>query len=156
MTGTPTVVKAGQRRHFHFVPIFKSGDRERVSDYLAALPPAPRVAFLQIPFAVAFDRWSTRVPMAAMMSAGALGSAIVAISTDFLWALTGQTLIGVGCAPVFMGALYHLGKAHDAEGANFRSKGDAKARGNKGYILFDWIGDLRRRSWPLPMATSSF
>jgi hypothetical protein len=39
---------------------------------------------------------------------------------------------------------------------NFRPKGDARARGNKGYIPFDWIGGLLRHSWPLPMATLSF
>lgn len=74
-------------------------------------------SILQIPCGLAFDRWGVRWPMVTMMSAGAAGSALVAVSSNFWTAILGQVLIGIGCAPIFMGVLYYLGKAHSAETA---------------------------------------
>jgi MFS family permease len=66
-------------------------------------------SLLQIPVGLAFDRWGVRWPMCLMMTAGAAGSAMVASSMTFWWSVLGQGLIGVGCAPIFMGVLYFLG-----------------------------------------------
>ena len=74
-------------------------------------------SLLQIPVGLAFDRWGIRWPMCLMMTAGAGGSAMVASSTTFWWAAFGQILIGVGCAPIFMGVVYFLGASEPPERA---------------------------------------
>ena len=74
-------------------------------------------SLLQIPVGLAFDRWGVRWPMCLMMTAGAVGSAMVASSTTFWWSVLGQGLIGVGCAPIFMGVLYFLGASEPSERA---------------------------------------
>ncbi|WP_245410740.1 MFS transporter [Rhizobium sp. JAB6] len=74
-------------------------------------------SLLQIPVGLAFDRWGVRWPMCLMMTAGAGGSAMVASAMTFWWSALGQLLIGVGCAPVFMGVLYFLGVSEPPERA---------------------------------------
>lgn len=74
-------------------------------------------SILQIPVGIAFDRWGVRWPMALMMCVGAAGSLLVALASGLSSALIGQTLIGIGCAPIFMGVLYFLGRTHTPEAA---------------------------------------
>lgn len=74
-------------------------------------------AALQIPVGVAFDRWGVRWPVATMMAFGAAGSALLASAPGFWSAFAGQAAIGIGCAPIFMGVLYYLGRLHSAEKA---------------------------------------
>ncbi len=74
-------------------------------------------ALLQIPVGIAFDRFGVRWPMALMMVAGATGSALLGSSSGFWSAFTGQIAIGVGCAPIFMGVLYYLGRMHSPDKA---------------------------------------
>jgi len=91
-------------------------------------------SLLQIPVGLAFDRWGVRLPMATMMALGALGSALVAFSSDFWTAMIGQGLIGVGCAPIFMGVLYFVGNTYDAERAG-RLAAIVSAVGSTGALL---------------------
>ncbi|TBZ27208.1 MFS transporter [Rhizobium leguminosarum bv. viciae] len=74
-------------------------------------------ALLQIPVGIAFDRWGVRWPMASMMVLGAAGSALLASSSGFWSAFAGQVAIGIGCAPMFMGVLYYLGRLHSPDKA---------------------------------------
>ncbi|MBB4331629.1 MFS transporter [Rhizobium leguminosarum] len=74
-------------------------------------------ALLQIPVGIAFDRFGVRWPMASMMVVGAAGSALLGSSSDFLSAFAGQVAIGIGCAPIFMGVLYYLGRLHSPDKA---------------------------------------
>ncbi|ASS53292.1 MFS transporter [Rhizobium leguminosarum] len=74
-------------------------------------------ALLQIPVGIAFDRWGVRWPMASMMVLGAAGSALLASSSGFWSAFAGQVAIGIGCAPIFMGVLYYLGRLHSPDKA---------------------------------------
>ncbi|EJC84240.1 nitrate/nitrite transporter [Rhizobium leguminosarum bv. trifolii WSM2297] len=66
---------------------------------------------LQVPVGIAFDRWGVRWPTTLMMIVGAAGSALLACAHGFGSAAIGQTAIGIGCAPIFMGVLYFLGSA---------------------------------------------
>nr|WP_261323883.1 MFS transporter [Rhizobium leguminosarum] len=74
-------------------------------------------ALLQIPVGIAFDRWGVRWPMASMMVMGAAGSALIASSSGFWSAFAGQVAIGIGCARIFMGILYYLGRHHSPDTA---------------------------------------
>ncbi len=65
-------------------------------------------ALLQVPVGMAFDRWGARWPMTLMMMIGAAGSALVGASSGLWSSFAGQLGIGIGCAPIFMGVLYHL------------------------------------------------
>jgi MFS family permease len=74
-------------------------------------------ALLQVPVGIAFDRFGVRWPMASMMVVGAVGSALLGSSSGFLSAFAGQVAIGIGCAPIFMGVLYYLGRLHSPDKA---------------------------------------
>lgn len=59
----------------------------------------------QIPVGMALDRLGPRRTVPALLLVAALGCAIFASSRSLGSAVLGQVLIGVGCAPVYMGAL---------------------------------------------------
>ncbi|MDM9644803.1 MFS transporter [Rhizobium sp. S163] len=89
---------------------------------------------LQIPVGMSFDKWGVRFPMAGMMLVGAAGSSFVALSEGYWATLVGQALIGIGCAPIFMGVLYFLGQKYPAERAG-RLATTISAIGSAGALL---------------------
>ncbi|MGB8290900.1 MAG: MFS transporter [Rhizobium ruizarguesonis] len=91
-------------------------------------------ALLQIPVGIAFDRWGVRRPMALMMLVGAAGSGLLAASSGFWSSFAGQVAVGIGCAPIFMGVLYYLGRLHSPEKAG-RLAATVSSIGSVGALL---------------------
>ncbi|WP_245483553.1 MFS transporter [Rhizobium leguminosarum] len=91
-------------------------------------------ALLQIPVGIGFDRWGVRWPMTLMMVVGAAGSAVLASSPGFWFAFGGQVAIGIGCAPIFMGVLYYLGRLHSPDKAG-RLAATVSSVGSVGALL---------------------
>ena len=67
-------------------------------------------AAAQIPIGVALDRWGPRRTVSLVFGVGGLGCLVFARATQLGTAILGQILIGIGCAPVFMGALVILAR----------------------------------------------
>jgi predicted MFS family arabinose efflux permease len=67
----------------------------------------------QFPVGVALDRLGPRRTMAGMMLAAVLGAILFALATSHAMALVAMALIGVGCAPLLMGALYFLARTEE-------------------------------------------
>ena len=67
-------------------------------------------AAAQIPIGVALDRWGPRRTVSLLFCVGGLGCLVFAQATQLGTAILGQILIGIGCAPVFMGALVVLAR----------------------------------------------
>ena len=67
-------------------------------------------AAAQIPIGVALDRWGPRWTVSLVFCVGGLGCLVFARATQLGTATLGQVLIGIGCAPVFMGALVILAR----------------------------------------------
>jgi predicted MFS family arabinose efflux permease len=70
-------------------------------------------AAAQIPIGVALDRWGPRRTVSLLLAWAGLGCALLATARGLDTAVLGQVLIGVGCAPVFMGALVVLARFYD-------------------------------------------
>src|SRR5262245_17622044 len=75
---------------------------------LGALSSAWFIAFaaMQIPVGVLLDRYGSRRTVASLMVFAVVGAAVFAAATTQSMAILGQALIGVGCAPIFMGSLH--------------------------------------------------
>jgi predicted MFS family arabinose efflux permease len=71
-------------------------------------------AAAQIPIGMALDRWGPRRTVSVVFAAAGLGCALLASAPGLGVAVAGQVLIGVGCAPVFMGSLVVLARFYDA------------------------------------------
>jgi predicted MFS family arabinose efflux permease len=84
---------------------------------LGALSAAWFLAFAaaQLPVGVALDRHGPRLTVGVLMTAAALGSVLLAAADGLGTAVLGQVLIGVGCAPVFMGTLVVLARWYPPE-----------------------------------------
>jgi MFS family permease len=67
-------------------------------------------ALMQFPIGYLLDHKGPRITVSAMMVAGVLGLAIFSQATGFWSALIGMSLMGIGCAPVFMGSLFILAR----------------------------------------------
>jgi predicted MFS family arabinose efflux permease len=67
-------------------------------------------AAAQIPIGVALDRWGPRRTVSLLFGMGGLGCLLFARAGSLGAAVLGQVLIGIGCAPVFMGALVVLAR----------------------------------------------
>jgi predicted MFS family arabinose efflux permease len=67
-------------------------------------------AAAQLPIGVALDRWGPRRTVSALFCTAGLGCVVFARAGDLAAATLGQVLIGIGCAPVFMGALVVLAR----------------------------------------------
>lgn len=67
-------------------------------------------AVAQIPIGMAFDRVGPRLTVSVVMLAAVAGTALFAFATAPWQPILGMALIGVGCAPVFMAALYVIGR----------------------------------------------
>ncbi len=63
-------------------------------------------AFMQFPVGWALDRVGPRRTVAALMGVGAIGAFLFAQAGGALTAGAAMALIGMGCSPVFMAALY--------------------------------------------------
>lgn len=65
-------------------------------------------AAAQIPVGVALDRWGPRRTVSRVFALAGLGCAAFAAAPGLKTAILGQVLLGIGCAPVFMGTLVVL------------------------------------------------
>ncbi len=72
-------------------------------------------AAAQIPIGVALDRWGPRRTVAILFCAAGLGCLVFARAGSLESAVLGQALIGIGCAPVFMGMLVVLSRFFTAQ-----------------------------------------
>lgn len=70
-------------------------------------------AAAQLRIGVALDRWGPRRTVGIVFLAGALGCGVFAIADALAAAVAGQILIGIGCAPVFMGSLMVLARFYE-------------------------------------------
>lgn len=70
-------------------------------------------AVTQLPVGYALDRWGPRRTVSGFMLAAALGAALFAAGSSYGTMMVAMALIGVGCAPVLMGALYIFGQSFD-------------------------------------------
>jgi sugar phosphate permease len=79
---------------------------------LGALSAAWFVAFalMQFPVGWALDQVGPRRTVAACMALGTVGAVLFALAPSAALATVAMALIGVGCAPVFMAALYLLAR----------------------------------------------
>jgi predicted MFS family arabinose efflux permease len=75
---------------------------------LGALSSAWFIAFaaMQIPVGVLLDRYGPRRTVAGLMIFAVIGAIVFATATTRGAAIAGQALIGIGCAPIFMGSLH--------------------------------------------------
>ncbi len=66
------------------------------------------IVFAAMQFAVgyALDRYGPRWTTVLLMLLGCVGGVLFAIATSYGAALVGMALIGIGCSPIFMAALY--------------------------------------------------
>lgn len=67
-------------------------------------------AAMQVPVGILFDRFGCRLPMAALVSCGAIGAVMIATSSSFAQAVVGQGLLGIGCSPALMGIYFFYGR----------------------------------------------
>ena len=67
-------------------------------------------AIAQFPIGAALDRFGPRRTVSLVMLAAATGAGLFATATSAAACIAAMTLIGVGCGPVLMGALYYFGR----------------------------------------------
>lgn len=72
-------------------------------------------AVMQFPVGWALDRIGPRITVSVLMSVGAIGAFLFAIAQGPAVAMIAMALIGVGCSPVFMSALYLFARANSPE-----------------------------------------
>lgn len=71
-------------------------------------------ALMQLPIGLAFDRLGPRRCVAALMLVGALGAVVFAFAQSGRDLILAMALIGIGCAPVYVGALFMFGRVYPA------------------------------------------
>ena len=69
----------------------------------------------QIPSGIVLDRFGGRLAIAAFMWFAVFGIGLFSIATHYYQALAGMVLIGIGCAPVFTGAMVFIGRLFSPE-----------------------------------------
>lgn len=67
-------------------------------------------AVSQFPVGLALDKLGPRRTISGMMLAAVAGAVLFATASSHLVAMAGMALVGVGCAPLLMGALYFFAK----------------------------------------------
>ncbi|MET0606275.1 MAG: MFS transporter [Beijerinckiaceae bacterium] len=72
-------------------------------------------AIMQFPVGWALDRIGPRITAAALMAVGAVGAFLFARASGAVSAALAMALIGVGCSPIFMSALYLFARANAPE-----------------------------------------
>ena len=68
-------------------------------------------AVAQVPIGMAFDRIGPRLTVSVLMLAAVAGTALFGLATVPWQPIAGMALIGLGCAPVYMAALYVIGRS---------------------------------------------
>lgn len=76
---------------------------------------------MQFPLGVALDRLGPRRTVPVIMMAAVAGAVMLANATTALGCIVANTLIGIGCSPIYMGALYYLGRTVPPERFGFVS-----------------------------------
>lgn len=69
----------------------------------------------QFPIGYLLDRHGPRRTCSVLMLVAVAGAALFAKATSYAMALTGMGLIGVGCAPILMAALFYFGRRSHPE-----------------------------------------
>ncbi|GAK34357.1 MFS transporter [Iodidimonas nitroreducens] len=91
-------------------------------------------AAMQLPVGMALDRFGPRRVMASFMIIVALGCAVFAMADDLFMLMAGRVLMGVGCAPLLMGAMVIFARAFEPD--RFASLTSLQlAIGNSGILL---------------------
>lgn len=67
-------------------------------------------ALAQIPVGAALDRFGARRTVAGPMLLAVAGAALFALARAPWQSIAGMTLIGLGCSPIYMGALFVIGR----------------------------------------------
>src|SRR5262245_33531842 len=67
-------------------------------------------AFAQFPLGVALDRIGPRRCVPTIMLAGVAGALLLARAEGAIACIVANALIGLGCSPIYMGALYVYGR----------------------------------------------
>ncbi len=67
-------------------------------------------AALQLPIGASLDRFGARRTVAIPMLSAVLGALVFAAASSPWHSVVGMTLIGFGCAPIYMGALFVIGR----------------------------------------------
>jgi predicted MFS family arabinose efflux permease len=70
-------------------------------------------ALAQFPVGYALDRIGPRRTVAGFMVAAAVGATLFAVADGYATAMLAMALIGIGCSPILMGALYVFGRTVD-------------------------------------------
>lgn len=69
-------------------------------------------AVMQFPIGLAFDRLGPRRCVSALMLAGALGAAVFSCAQSGRDLIVAMGLIGIGCSPIYVGALFMFGRVY--------------------------------------------
>ncbi|MGE0023875.1 MAG: MFS transporter [Hyphomicrobium sp.] len=72
-------------------------------------------AVMQLPIGLAFDRLGPRRCVSALMLVGALGAAVFASAQSGRDLIAAMALIGIGCSPIYVGALFMFGRVYPAQ-----------------------------------------
>jgi len=72
-------------------------------------------AVMQLPIGLAFDRLGPRRCVSALMLVGALGAVVFAFAQSGRDLIAAMALLGIGCAPVYVGALFMFGRVYPAQ-----------------------------------------
>lgn len=67
-------------------------------------------AIVQLPIGASLDRWGARRTVAVPMLSAVAGAAVFALATRPWQSVAGMALIGFGCAPIYMGTLWLIGR----------------------------------------------
>lgn len=78
-------------------------------------------AVVQFPLGVALDRLGPRRTVPALMLAGVAGASLLANAQSAAVCITAMALIGLGCSPIYMGALYYYGRTESPQRFGFVS-----------------------------------
>lgn len=103
-------------------------------------------AFAQFPLGVALDRLGPRRTVPVVMLAGVAGSVLLGSANSAAACILALALIGLGCSPIYMGALYYYGRTESPARFGFISS-CMLALGSAGNLL---------AATPLALATKYF
>lgn len=78
-------------------------------------------AFAQFPLGVALDRVGPRRTVPAVMLAGVAGALLLSWAQGAVGCILALALIGLGCSPIYMGALYYYGRTVSPQRFGFLS-----------------------------------
>lgn len=67
-------------------------------------------ALVQLPVGMSLDRFGARLTVAGPMLSAVAGASLFALATAPWQSVAGMALIGFGCAPIYMGALWVIGR----------------------------------------------